>query len=76
MSHRNGDEPRRVLTTAGPVEVEHPRVGNACGLGVESRILGGHVARTYVLESLIIRSCSPGLSVRDVEATGQILMCQ
>src|SRR4051794_10209836 len=68
VSHRNGYEPRRVVTTAGPVELERPRVRNACELGFESRILGRHVARTYALESLIICSFLRGLSVRDVEA--------
>ena len=29
VSHRNGYEPRRVVTTAGPVELERPRVRNA-----------------------------------------------
>jgi putative transposase len=68
VSHRNGYEPRRVVTTAGPVELERPRVRNAQQLGFESRILGKHVARTYALESLIICSFLRGLSVRDVEA--------
>src|SRR3954449_2007095 len=68
VSHRNGYEPRRVLTTAGPVELERPRVRDAQKLGFESRILGRHVARTYALESLIICSFLRGLSVRDIEA--------
>src|SRR4051794_22626156 len=68
VSHRNGYEPRRVLTTAGPVELERPRVRDAQKLGFESRILGRHVARTYALESLVICSFLRGLSVRDVEA--------
>ncbi len=68
VSHRNGYEPRRVVTTAGPVELERPRVRNARELGFESRILGKHVARTYALESLVICSFLRGLSVRDVEA--------
>jgi putative transposase len=68
VSHRNGYESRRVVTTAGPVELERPRVRNARELGFESRILGRHVARTYALESLIICSFLRGLSVRDVEA--------
>src|SRR3954451_6327133 len=67
VSHRNGYEPRRVVTTAGPVELERPRVRNARELGFESRILGRHVTRTYALESLIICSFLRGLSVRDVE---------
>jgi putative transposase len=68
VSHRNGYEARRVVTTAGPVELERPRVRNARELGFESRILGRHVARTYALESLVICSFLRGLSVRDVEA--------
>src|SRR5215218_7248624 len=68
VSHRNGYEPRRVVTTAGPVELERPRVRSARELGFESRILGRHVARTYALESLVICSFLRGLSVRDVEA--------
>ena len=68
VSHRNGYERRRVVTTAGPVELERPRVRNAQQLGFESRILGRHVARTYALESLVICSFLRGLSVRDVEA--------
>src|SRR5215213_2603456 len=68
VSHRNGYEPRRVVTTAGPVELERPRVRDAQQLGFESRILGRHVARSYALESLIICSFLRGLSVRDVEA--------
>ena len=68
VSHGNGYEPRRVVTTAGPVELGRPRVRNARELGFESRILGRHVARTYALESLIISGFLRGLSVRDVEA--------
>src|SRR3954463_5494539 len=68
VSHRNGYEPRRVLTTAGPVELERPRIRNARELGFASRILGRHEARTYALAALIICSFLRGLSVRDVEA--------
>jgi putative transposase len=57
-----------VVTTAGPVELERPRVRNAREFGFESRLLGRHVARTQALESLIICSFLRGLSVRDVEA--------
>src|SRR3954465_11895279 len=38
-SHRNGYGPRRVVTPAGPVELERPRVRDAQKLGFESRIL-------------------------------------
>jgi putative transposase len=68
VSHRYGYEPRRVVTTAGPVELEPPRVRSARELGFESRILGRQVARTYALESLVICSFLRGLSVRDVQA--------
>src|SRR3954465_6500841 len=68
VSHRNGYEPRRVVTTAGPVELERPRLRDARELGFESRILGRHVARTHALESLVIGSFLRGLSVRDVAA--------
>src|SRR3954451_9403985 len=68
VSHRKGYEPRRGGPTAGPVELERPRIRNAREFGFESRILGRHVARTYALESLIICSFLRGLSVRDVEA--------
>jgi putative transposase len=71
VSHRNGYEPRKVVTTAGPVELERPRVRHARELGFESRILGKRVARTYALESLVICSFLRGLSVRDVEAALQ-----
>jgi putative transposase len=68
VSHRNGYEPRTVVTTAGPVELECPRVRTGQQLGVESRILGRQVVRTYAQEPLIICSSLRGLSVRDVEA--------
>jgi putative transposase len=68
VSHRNGYEPRTVKTTAGPVELERPRVRDASRLGFESRLLGRHVTHTYALESLVISSFLRGLSTRDVEA--------
>jgi putative transposase len=68
VGHRNGYEPRTVVTTSGPLELERPRVRGARELGFESRILGRHVARTYALESLVICAFLRGLSVRDVEA--------
>src|SRR3954447_19800905 len=36
VSHRNGYEPRRAVTTAGPVELERPRVRNARELGLRA----------------------------------------
>ncbi len=68
VGHRNGYEPRRVVTSSGPVEIERPRIRDAEQLGFESKILGKGVARTYALESLVISSFLRGLSVRDVEA--------
>jgi putative transposase len=68
VAHRNGYEPRRVLTTSGPVELERPRVRDASRLGFESALLGRGVARTHAVEALVIGSLLRGLSVRDVEA--------
>jgi len=68
VSHRNGYEPRRVVTSSGPVELERPRVRDASQLGFCSALLGKGVARTQALEALVICSFLRGLSVRDVEA--------
>ena len=68
VAHRNGYEPRRVLTTSGPVGLERPRVRDAGRLGFASALLGRGVARTHALEALVIGSFLRGLSVRDVEA--------
>jgi hypothetical protein len=47
LSHRNGYERVRVKTTAGPLELERPRVRNVSALGFCSEIVGkGWVART------------------------------
>jgi len=66
--YRNGYEPRRVVTSSGPVELERPRVRDASQLGFCSALLGKGVARTNALEALVICSFLRGLSVRDVEA--------
>src|SRR3990172_9480598 len=68
LSHRNGYERVSVKTTAGPLELERPRVRNAAALGCCSEIVGKGVARTHALEALVIVSFLRGLSVRDVEA--------
>jgi transposase-like protein len=68
VSHRNGYERRTVRTTAGPLELERPRVRDASKLGFESELLGRGVARTHALEALVVCSFLRGLSVRDVEA--------
>jgi putative transposase len=68
ISHRNGYEPVTVKTTAGPLELERPRVRNASALGFASAIVGKGVARTHALEALVVCSFLRGLSVRDVEA--------
>src|SRR6266511_3839558 len=67
-AHRNGYERVTVKTTAGPLELERPRVRNASALGFCSEIVGKGVARTHALEALVICSFLRGLSVRDVEA--------
>ncbi len=68
IAHRNGYEPLTVRTTAGPLELERPRVRNASLLGFCSEIVGKGVARTHALEALVVCSFLRGLSVRDVEA--------
>src|SRR5215218_3146584 len=68
VAYRNGYEAVTVKTTAGPLELERPRVRNASALGFASEIVGKGVARTHALEALIVCSFLRGLSVRDVEA--------
>ena len=52
--YRNGYEPRRVVTSSGPVELERPRVRDASQLGFCSALLGKGVARTNALEALFV----------------------
>jgi len=68
VAYRNGYEPVTVTTTAGPLELERPRVRNASELGFVSEIVGKGVARTHALEALVVCSFLRGLSVRDIEA--------
>ena len=68
VAHRNGYERVSVKTTAGPLELERPRVRNASALGFCSEIVGKGVCRTHALEALVVCSFLRGLSVRDVEA--------
>src|SRR6266545_22532 len=68
VAHRNGYERMAVKTTAGPLELERPRLRNASALGVASEIVGKGVARTHALEALVVCSFLRGLSVRDIEA--------
>jgi putative transposase len=68
ITYRNGYEAVTVKTTAGPLELERPRLRNASALGFASEIVGKGVARTHALEALVICSFLRGLSVRDVEA--------
>src|SRR2546428_3382163 len=68
VAHRNGYERVTVKTTAGPLELERPRVRNASALGFASEIVGKGVTRTHALEALIVCSFLRGLSVRDIEA--------
>lgn len=68
IAHRNGYERVTVRTTAGPLELERPRVRNASTLEFASSIVGKGVARTHALEALVIASFLRGLSVRDIEA--------
>ena len=68
VAHRNGYERVTVKTTAGPLELERPRMRNASALEFASEIIGKGVTRTHALEALVIVSFLRGLSVRDVEA--------
>jgi transposase-like protein len=68
IAHRNGYERVTVRTTAGPLELERPRVRNASALEFASSIVGKGVTRTHALEALVVCSFLRGLSVRDVEA--------
>jgi len=68
VAHRNGYERVTVRTTAGPLELERPRLRNASVLEFASSIVGKGVTRTHALEALVIASFLRGLSVRDVEA--------
>jgi transposase-like protein len=64
---RNGFRPVTVKTTAGPVQLERPKLRGTT-TAFASRLFGKHVTRTNALESLVIASFVRGLSVRDVEA--------
>src|SRR6266508_90096 len=68
VAHRNGYERVTVKTSAGPLELERPRVRDASALGFASEVVGRGVARTHALEALVVCSFLRGLSVRDVEA--------
>ena len=65
---RNGFRPVTVKTTAGPVQLERPKLRGTTTV-FASRLFGKHVTKTNALESLVIASFVRGLSVRDVEAT-------
>ena len=65
---RNGYRPVTVKTTAGPVQLERPKLRGTTA-AFASRLFGKHVTKTNALESLVIASFVRGLSVRDVEAT-------
>src|SRR6266540_2325181 len=62
IAHRNGYEPVRVKTTAGPLGLERPRMRNASALGFCSGIVGKGVCRTHALEALVVCSFLRGLS--------------
>ena len=65
---RNGYRPVTVKTTAGPVQLERPKLRGTTA-AFASRLFGKHVTKTNALESLVIAAFVRGLSVRDVEAT-------
>ena len=45
-------------TTAGPLELERPRVRNASAVGFCSEIVGKNVCRTHALEALVADECA------------------
>src|SRR6266516_527337 len=58
VTHRNGYERVTVKTTAGPLELERPRLRNASALGFASEIVGrGWRARTRWRRLSSVRSC-------------------
>lgn len=65
---RNGHAPVTIKTTAGPVQLERPKLRGTdekfC-----SRLFGTTVVRSNALEALVIGSFVRGLSTRDVEST-------
>jgi transposase-like protein len=65
---RNGYAPVTVKTTAGPVELERPKL-RGTDERFASRLLGRHVTRANALESLVIAGYVRGLSTRDMEAS-------
>ena len=64
---RNGYREATVKTTAGPVTLSRPKLRGTTEK-FASWLFGSHVAKTNVLETLVIASFVRGPSVRDVEA--------
>ena len=66
---RNGFQaPTAIKTTAGPINVQRPKLRGTSEPFV-SRLFGAGVTKSNALECLVIASFIRGLSVRDVEAT-------
>ena len=66
---RNGYQPPTAIkTTAGPVNVQRPKLRGTSEPFV-SRLFGTGVTKSNALDCLVIASFVRGLSVRDVEAT-------
>ena len=65
--HRNGYSPLTIRTTAGPVQLERPKLRGSLGR-FSSRLLGRQVTKTNALEALVISGWVRGLSDRDIEA--------
>ena len=62
LAHRNGYERVSVKTTAGPLELERPRVRNASALGFSSEIVGLREGSTVLAFDLAeqVASHEPG----------------
>jgi putative transposase len=66
--YRNGwHQPRTLKTTAGPVQLQRPKLRHAHA-ALCDQLFGAGVSRTNALETLVISCWVRGLSDRDVEA--------
>lgn len=65
--HRNGYSPLTIRSTAGPVQLERPKLRGTLGR-FSSRLMGTQVTKTNALEALVISGWVRGLSDRDIEA--------
>jgi transposase-like protein len=65
--YRNGQQPRTLKTSLGPVQLQRPKLRHAHA-ALCDQLFGQSVTRTNALETLVISCWVRGLSDRDVEA--------